>query len=334
MSAGGTALWETASVAMALTLAASFAVALALENQPYRGVDRVVQHSEPEPSAAVPKSRAAAAAEAADLALRARIADHSQCLNFSSRTLLHARKTYLRSIDAKAGPRGSEGGLWLDAPDTTRCVAGLEQARARKPDLPELDRASDVYLASLAALAPLLDEASSYYASKGYQRDHWAKAKAMHPALVAAFGDFERAHAALDRAVQQIDAGLVARRLERLEQAPSARLEYLALKTLSDARALQKLAAAAGTETLDEAPYERALFRYRDTAAAYEQYIDAHPEEASRVDAMGLFRAQVSALSKSATQLLWTDPSVGHAEVVVSECNELGSRFNRLTFRR
>jgi len=345
---GGTGLWETASVAMTLTLASAFAVALALGNQPYRAVERIVQHSEPEPLAfaSAAKPLAASPAEAEDFEMSERISAHIDCLNFASRDLLHARSRYRAAVDAAAGPSGSESGVWLGASDVGRCAAGLEKARSLKPALPELDRASDGYLASLAKLAPVLDEASAYYASKAYERDDWAKAKAMHGALVAAFSDFEKAHAALEEQVHGIYAGLFARRLERLQQQPSARLEYLAAKTVNDARALVNLASGSEPGALDAARYAKALSRYETAAADYERYVGAHPDEARRVDSMSLFRSQVSTLLKSATALQRRQPGgarsetkspeleSGQPENVVTEFNELVSRANRMKFPR
>lgn len=323
-ASGSTGLWETASVAMALTLASALAVALGLGNQPYRGVERTVQHSEPEPLAfaSAARPRAATPAEAADFEMSERISAHIECLNFASRQLLHARSSYFAAVDVAAGPTGSESGLWLGSIDLGRCASGLEKARSLKPPLAELDRAADVYLASLERIAPVLNEASAYYTSKGYEHDRWAKAKAMHGGLVAAFSDFEKAHAGLEDQVHAIYTGLFARRLERLRREPSARLEYLAAKTVNDARALVNL--ATGAE--DQPRYEQALKRYEATAADYERYVDAHPHEASRVDSMSLFRSQVSTLLKSAKS--------GQPANVVTEFNELVSRANRLEFRR
>lgn len=349
MRAGGsTGLWETASVAMALTLASALAVALALGNQPYRAVERIVRQSEPEPLAfaSAARPRAATPAEAADFEMSERISAHIDCLNFASRDVLHARRSYFTAVDAATGPSGTESGVWLGATDLGRCAKALEKARTLKPALPELDRASDAYLASLEELAPALNDASAYYTSKGYERDDWAKAKAMHPGLVAAFSDFEKAHAALEDQVHAIYAGLFARRLERLQEQPSARLEYLAAKTVNDARALVNLASGPNAAPLDGASYRKALSQYETAAADYERYVDAHPDEARRVDSMSLFRSQVSALLKSATALLHgqqggappetknPELELGQPANLVTEFNELVSRANRMKFPR
>ena len=348
MRAGSTRLWETASVAMALPLAAAVAVALSLGNQPYRAVERIVQQSEPEPLAfaSAARPRAATPAEAADFEMSERISAHIDCLNFASRDVLHARRSYLAAVDAAAGPSGREGGVWLGATDVGRCVSGLERSRRLRPALAELDKASEAYLASLETLAPVLNEASAYYTSKGYERDDWAKAKAMHGGLVAAFSDFEKAHAALEDQVHAIYAGLFARRLERLQEQPSARLEYLAAKTVNDARALVDLAGGSDTAPLDGALYRKALSQYETAAADYERYVDAHADEARRVDSMSLFRSQVSTLLKSATALLQrqhsgarpetTNPELelGQPANLVTEFNELVSRANRMKFPR
>ena len=332
-ASGSTGLWETASVAMALTLASALAVALGLGNQPYRGVERTVQQSEPEPLAfaSAARPRAATPAEAADFEMSERISAHIDCLNFASRELLHARSSYFAVVDVAAGPTGSESGLWLGTTDLGRCTSGLEQARSLKPPLAELDGAAAAYLASLEQLAPVLNEASAYYTNKGYERDHWAKAKAMHGGLVTAFSDFEKAHVALEDQVHAIYTGLFARRLERLRQEPAARLEYLAAKTVNDARILVHLASGSETAPLDEARYAKALERYETTAADYERYVDTHADEARRVDSMSLFRSQVSTLLKSAKA---RELKSGQPANVVTEFNELVSRANRLKFRR
>jgi len=323
-------------VAMALTLASALAVALGLGNQPYRGVERTVQHSEPEPLAfaSAARPRAATPEEAADFEMSERIAAHIDCLNFASRELLHARSSYFAVVDVATGPTGSESGLWLGTPDLGRCTSGLKNARSLEPPLAELDRAAEAYLTSLEQQAPVLNEASAYYTSKGYEHDHWAKAKAMHGGLVTAFSDFEKTHAALEDQVHAIYAGLFARRLERLRQDPSARLEYLAAKTVNDARVLVHLTSGSESAPLDEARYSRALKQYETTAVDYERYVDTHADEASRVDSMSLFRSQVSTLLKSAKARQAGRPQSRQAANVVTEFNELVSRANRLKFRR
>lgn len=305
---GSRGAWEAATVAMALTLTSALVVALAFGNEPYRSFARVVQSS---------------AAEAADVATSARIAPHLHCLNVTSRAALHARRSYLRAVDVNAGPTGNERGVWLGSLDASRCAAGLRQAKGLGPALPELDRVSEAYLASLERLSPRLREVSAYYASKRPARDHGANAKAMHPELVAAFAEFERAHAAFAAQVRTLDAGVMLRRLERLEQDPAARLEYLAAKTVYQARALRR-------------PTELGVDRYAIAATDYERYVAAHPAEAGKVEAMSLFSAQVGTLLKSVTQQLRSKRAGNPIDVasVEAEVDELVSRWHGLRFRR
>lgn len=300
--------WEAASVAMALTVASAFAVALALGNEPYEGFERVVQSS---------------AAERADLVTAERIAAHTHCLDFASRAALHARRSYLRAVDVDGGPTGREPGVWLGALDASRCAAGLEKARNLKPALPELDRLADAYLVSLERLSPLLNEASAHHGNERHQRDYGAKAKVMNPALMAAFADFEQAHAAFAGRVRALDAGIMQRRLERLEREPSARLEYLVAKTVHQAQALRK-------------PTELAVDRYAIAATDYERHVAAHPDEASKVEALSLFRSQVGTLLKSATEQLRSKRAGNpvQAASVAVEVDELVSRWHRMRFPR
>jgi len=131
-----------------------------------------------------------------------------------------------------------------------------------------------------------VNTASAYYEQKDYKDDHWAKAKQMHPRLMAAFADFDKAHQAFDSKVKSINNGLSERRLQRLKQDPSAQLEYFAAKVVKDAKPLLKFTDISRIKRLDEAGYKLAFEQYEATAADYERYVEAHPDEASKVIAM------------------------------------------------
>lgn len=327
---------------------AAVALAVVLTSPGCKVVQRLFQKNESDTVAvnsATPE-QAGLGLEEADYEMSEKISAHIDCLNFASRDAFHARRSYLRSIDGTRGPTGKENGVWLGSIDVTRCATGLTKAKSLKPTTADLDQVSDAYLVSLQKLGPLVKAASSYYEQKDYKDDAWAKAKQMHPGLMAAFADFDKAHQAFDDKVKSINEGLSERRLQRLKQDPSAQLEYLAAKVIADAKPLLKFTDISQIKQLDEVGYKPALDQYEATAAEYERYVEAHPDESSKVIAMSIFRSQVSALLKSAKELMRNkqggkevesmspELSVGHPANVVKEFNELISRSNGMTFRR
>ena len=331
-------LLQTAAVALAAVFSSSGC----------NVVQRLLQKSDSDTVAvnsASAESGGPIALEEADYEMSEKISPHIDCLNFASRDAFHARRSYLRSIDATRGPTGKESSVWLGTIDVTRCATGLTKSKALKPSTPDLDQVSDAYLTSLQKLGPLVKDASAYYEQKDYKDDRWVKAKQIHPGLMAAFADFDKAHQVFDAKVKSINEGLSERRLQRLKQDPSAQLEYLAAKVVNDAKPLVKFTEITQIKQLDEAGYRPALEQYEATAAEYERYVEAHPDEASKVIAMSIFRSQVSTLLKSAKELMRNkrdgkevesmspETSVGHPANVVKEFNELISRSNGMTFR-
>lgn len=178
---------------------------------------------------------------------------------------LHSRERYLSWVDRKRGPTGKERhtyGLYaIDIDTTQRCLDQLGQLATTEPALSELDASSRAYAQHYAALLPRINEMSTYFESRAYDGDAWAKAKAEHDELLAALDRFADLRADLVRTLH-------AQSLPLLHQLIAERTDHgddegaAAASALLDAHRLISLANDSDPErpsTLDVGSFRTAL---------------------------------------------------------------------------
>jgi hypothetical protein len=164
---------------------------------------------------------------------------------------------------------------------------------------------------------------------------------------MSAFDEFEKAHEAFETEVKGINAGLSDRRLKRLEKDEDAKLEYLSAKVVDDAKQLVKFAELEKLEDLDEGGMKKAFDQYEKSVTAFENHVEANPEDAQKVVSLSFFRTSVNDFLKTSKELLRNkrdakkldnvtspDTTEGHPANVLKVFNELINRSNGLTFRR
>lgn len=179
----------------------------------------------------------------ADEQLLVKLDAYIDCLNSLSSQAHFARSRYLSWIkDPKVGPTGKEifVAVIQEIPhnDTEECSAGVQKANALPPKDPKLEQAGDEFAKAVVKLDALVDDAHSYYDKKNYKDDKFAKGKALHPQLMAAFTDFGKADGNLHRTVDGITKPLSKRTLERIEKEEGKKFRYHRKATLIAAREL------------------------------------------------------------------------------------------------
>lgn len=152
------------------------------------------------------------------------------CLNTLSAPVHSSRSRYFSWVDPKKGVTGNERvvlGLFdLPKDSAQKCTAGLTTARTMLPKDAKLEAAGDEFARTVTELDGLIDEVFTYYENKNFKDDKFAKGKAMHPRLMAAFSNFSRADNNMHATLDGITKPLAQRTLGRIEREDGKKFRY------------------------------------------------------------------------------------------------------------
>src|SRR4029079_9227481 len=102
----------------------------------------------------------------------------------------------------------------------------------------KLEAAGDEFAKTVMELDGLIDEVFVYYDQKNFKDDKFAKGKAMHPRLMAAFSAFSKADTGLHQTLVGITKPLAQRALARIEREEGKKFRYHRKHVLLTAREL------------------------------------------------------------------------------------------------
>jgi len=287
--------------------------------------------------------------EAKDNELGEKLGHYIECLNGFSRDAFRARNQYFRNVDKDKGPSGKETSVYLPALTYTpeRCSKGLEDAKAAKPALPDVEAAAVEYKKALDALTPLVKTMHDYYDRKDFKDDNFAKGKTQHAALVSAFDAFEKANKPLDEKVTVLNEQVGQRQLERLKGRPERRMQYLIEKAVDDAKRVVKLVDIDTIAELDATAYNAAFDAYEKSFTEMDTYATTNKAEADKVMMFSIYKSSSERFLKSAKELMRrkrdnqdftkfhgsAEHVEGHPAKLVKDFNEVIDRSNGLTYR-
>lgn len=185
----------------------------------------------------------ASAADAAELAMTAKLNAYIDCYNDVDGGLQQGIGYYTRWMDdPNVGPTGREerpiGPPDLTAADLKDCETKIATARAAQPPLPALDDAAQKYLDSLHVLQPLAHAGHDYYSREDYQDDAFARGKDMHAPLMAALITFAERSKAFSSALEAQNRAQQNAALEAMKQRGELTREYYRMAMMRDAKAL------------------------------------------------------------------------------------------------
>lgn len=192
----------------------------------------------------------AAGADDPDDQLQEKLDEYIKCLNSLSSSVHAAQKRYLTKIP-KTGPKGNEG--WADIyklPDgaASKCATGVVKAKAMLPKNPALETAGEDFSKYASELDPMISQMDKYFENKDYRDDKWAKAKDMHPKLMAAWTNFNKADNQLHATLDGITKPLAQRMLSRIEREDGKRFAYHRKHVLNTGRELVEASDPAGED--------------------------------------------------------------------------------------
>lgn len=287
--------------------------------------------------------------ETKDNELGEKLGHYIECLNGFSRDAFRARNQYFREIDKDKGPTGKESSIYVPALTYTpeRCSKAIDEAKAAKPPLPDVEAAAVEYKKALDTLTPLVKTMHDYYDRKDFKDDDFAKGKTQHAALVAAFDAFEKANKPLDEKVTVLNEQVGQRQLERLKNRPERRMQYLIEKAVDDAKKVVKLVDIDSIAELDATAYNAALETYEKSYTEMETYATTNKAEADKVTMFSIYKSSSEGFLKSAKELMrrkrdnkdftkergMPEHTEGHPAKLIKNFNEVIDRSNGLTYR-
>lgn len=176
----------------------------------------------------------------ADEQLQEKLDEFIKCLNSLSSSIHQSRHRYLTYIP-RTGPTGRESYAdvyKLPTGAATNCSTGVTKAKAQPPSDPKLEGAGTEFSLAATEIDHLLNEMDTYYDMKSFRDDKWAKGKAMHPRLMAAWDRFSKADKNLHDTLDGITKPLAQRVLARIEREEGKKFRYSRKKVLITARDL------------------------------------------------------------------------------------------------
>jgi hypothetical protein len=154
----------------------------------------------------------------------------SKCVNTYSSSVMSSYQRYTSWLkDKNAGPTGRETlvyGLYEVRGDGTDCETAVREANEAAPDIPTAEQSADKYVIALKEAAKQIQSVYAYYDQEDYKDDGFAKGKASHAALIAAFEAFDTANKDFSLEVDKIEDEVAANRLEEYRDDPSKKFAF------------------------------------------------------------------------------------------------------------
>jgi hypothetical protein len=206
------------------------------------------------------------------------------CLNRFSKPVRNSEERYYSWVDPKKGPAAKArkvNGIESISLDPDLCRSAVTRSNGRPPNLPGMEQKADAYAASLVELVPVVNEASEYYERGDYKTDKMARAKQLHPKVVAAFEAFDRADGDLSEAVDKVQDDLDRRELSRIEGDEGKKAHWHVVRTTVLAKPVLHESAKELTK-IDVAAVGGACETFAAAVGDFEKWADQNPADAAK----------------------------------------------------
>lgn len=289
--------------------------------------------------AKVPETVPSEDTQASQGSLQEKINAYVECLNRTAGRLHQSHDRYLSWVNKAAGPSCQERyisyGLYeLYADGIQKCRQAVEKGKQLSPALPKLDDDMERLTEVFARMVPLVSEAASYYRQQDYKDDACAKAKELHPKLIAGFEEFMALEKEIDRELTPKKRELDLAELTRL-QAAGKKLQAFSKKFLMSAEVLMDTLPQGGQP--NQTNYLKSFGQVDVDYQNLHGYVVAHTEESQSAF---MFSSYESAAEKFYTQakIIKRELSDGkpvparELNTLIRDYNSLVSRGNSLRF--
>jgi hypothetical protein len=307
---------------------------------------------EAQQQAATPENKDPAAAEVdKDGQLADKLSHYISCLNGASRNVFDSRNYYTQFMkDEKVGYTGKESHAYgpQEIHQADSCIKDLDEAKKKQPPLADVEAAAQAYRASLEKVTAEVKVANAYYTQGDYKDDKFAKAKQMHPGLMASFDAFKATNETFETKVVALNEEVGKRQLERIAKDPERGLEFRARTLINTAKVLVKSAEAKTLAELDQAKLDASLEAFSKALTDLDDYSTKNPAETDKVSGFSSLSGDAKYLLKAAKELSrrkrdnkdFTKESgspahiEGHPAQVIDKFNSLVNTSNRMDYDR
>jgi len=167
-----------------------------------------------------------------------------ECVNKYSNSVIDSYRRYASWLkDVERGPTGKESlvyGLYEIHSDGQDCVDAIKKAKSMNPTLPEAEASAEKYADALKEAVKQIKAIYPYYNHEDYKDDGFQKGKEAHPALLAAFRNFEAANKTFDAQVDKLEDQVAQKNLEEFKDDPSKKYNYAVVQTGVKAKKIMK----------------------------------------------------------------------------------------------
>ncbi|MBL4686548.1 MAG: YiiG family protein [Nannocystaceae bacterium] len=323
----------------------------------------VQQQAEAAGQAAVAEAEARIQAEAEarenppmkeDERLGKKLSGYIGCINSLSKRVQDSEHDYWSWVDREKGVTGKESSPRGPRTvfDSGKCHEAVEASATLEPSLPDLEAAGKAYVAAFDVLKPLVKDAHTYYNEEDFKDDDFAKGKALHPKLDAAWTAFNGADVGLRAQIKAQNELLQARELLRIEKEEGRKLRFLSKNVMAEANKYVVAAHSEPFDSLDLASLTAAATAYESALEEANTYAEAHKEEAGSLAGWNGFFLASTRLRKQGKTLArrkrdgqpWTERELqmlsrrqtveGHPTALTEKFNALIKESNRFDWSR
>jgi hypothetical protein len=144
----------------------------------------------------------------------------SECYNRYSNRIVEGHNRYLQWVkNPEQGPTGKETivyGLYDVNGDGADCEKAVAEAKTIEPQMPSLEASADTFVSALRDVISEIRGINTYYEQEDYKDDAFAKGKAAHAGLMAAFAKFKEANTVFAAEVDALEDEAAQQELARL----------------------------------------------------------------------------------------------------------------------
>jgi len=186
---------------------------------------------------------------------------------------------YRSWVDMDKGPVNKNRAFGVyELYDVTDLIADATDALGKEPKLAALDPSMKAYLEAYSRLAPIIDEANSYYESKDYLDDNLARGREIHTRLVPAAKTFLAAREKVEKDFQAERARLALMELAAIEAAEGRKANWHRVNLMLAARRIVDHIPDDGKPVIDMASFEENVAAYGDAYKEFVTYKKADPQ--------------------------------------------------------
>ena len=252
----------------------------------------------------------------------------------AARAVQKSYDRYAAWVDIKTGPTGKE--KTIDGlPDISAAVQEISDAGATGPGmwppLPGADDAARKLAQITGSLAPVVKDASDYYAQKKYKTDVAKHGQELHLQMMPLFEQFFGSDMAMRRALSAVLEDVEHRNLAQIEKEHGKNYEWHLRSFLVAAKMLVDLLPnRADAAMIDSARYRTRFANLQATYTAFTQYCREHPAEVQKV-VLATSLEDFFAASRILRGIL--DAPKADRQVYVAKVNDLAAKYDALVQR-